>query len=113
MKLYVSQNHRGEGKFPTFPKGTRVVNLSPCANYPNWFSCEIVGMKTYVSADFLEGNVLNRDYNPTELMVQVGDSVELLEVHFNGLWFASTKKLAGYPSLSFARHHDNEKVIVS
>lgn len=82
MKLYVSQNHRGEGKFPTFPKGTRVVNLSPCSNYPNWFSCEIVGMKTYVSADFLEGNVLNRDYNPTELMVQVGDSVELLEVHF-------------------------------
>ncbi len=52
MKLYVSQNHRGEGEFPTFPKGTRVVNLSPCSNYPNWFSCEIGGMKTYVSADF-------------------------------------------------------------
>lgn len=82
MQLVVCQNHEGEGRFPTFSKGTVVENLAPCSNYPNWFSCKIEGMETYVSTDFLEGKTLNRAYNPTELVVQAGDVVELLEVHY-------------------------------
>ncbi len=82
MKLYVYQDHKGEGEFPTFRKGTRVDNLSSCSNYPQWFSCDIEGWQTYVPIHFLDRQMLNCDYNPTELAVKEGDVVELLSVHF-------------------------------
>ncbi len=82
MKLKVIENHIGEGQFPMFIKGTQVNNLQPCAVYPNWFSCEIEGYKTYVPSHFVENNTLLVDYNPTEIDIEANELVELLELHY-------------------------------
>lgn len=82
MLLTVIQNHQGEGLFPTFSIGTFVNHMVPCENYPNWFSCEIEGYKTYVPKHFVVDNRLIVDYNPTELVVKAGDQVILLALHY-------------------------------
>ncbi|MGT2895000.1 hypothetical protein ACVRZR_01260 [Streptococcus entericus] len=79
--LKVTKAHQGEGSFPTFSIGTPVHHMIPCEKYPNWFSCDIVGHKTYVPNHFVVANRLIVDYNPTELVVTVGDQVAMLECH--------------------------------
>lgn len=82
MKLKVIERHQGEGVFPTFLKGTLVQHIQPCTSYPNWLSCSIDGWKTYVPIHFVENHRLTRDYNPTELQVEMGVLVDLLELHY-------------------------------
>lgn len=109
MQLVVCQNHKGEGEFPTFRKGTRVDNLSSCLNYPQWFSCDIEGWQTYVLIHFLDQQILNCDYNPTELEVKEGDVVELLSVHFQ--WaVVQHQEEVGCPLKFFAPFYRNCKL---
>ena len=82
MQLITVNDHQGESKFPLFPKGTAVKILAECENYPNWLSAEIEGHFVYVPDHFIEKNQLVIDYNPTELVVEKGEVVELLELHY-------------------------------
>ncbi len=80
MQATVIQNHPGEGVFPTFPKGTAVALKDACTHYLHWYACEIAGCKTYVPEAFVSDGVLVRDYNPTELVQNAGDRIEVLEI---------------------------------
>lgn len=82
MKVTVMTDHQSEGIFPTFAKGVPVEHLSPCAKYPNWHQCQILGHNTYVPSHFVNNHHLATDYNPTELTVVKGDIVEVLEIHY-------------------------------
>ena len=91
MQVQMVVQHDGEGQFPTFPKGSS-VNMSPKADehFLHWHACEIEGIPTFVPASFVEGRVLLRDYNPTELICAKGDIVEILEI-VNAWLFAKSK----------------------
>jgi hypothetical protein len=81
MKLKVVQKHDGEGQFPTFKKGARVTLTGEESTYfKHWFPCEIEGHQTYIPRTFFENDVLVRDYNPTELVQDVGDIITVKEV---------------------------------
>lgn len=82
MRLIVTKFHRGEGQFPLFPKGSVVKLKAECPQYLNWFECEIDGYSTYAPRHFIQQNQLIRDYNPTELVANENDIVELLELHY-------------------------------
>ena len=90
LKILVMEDHgRYEGQsFPLFSKGTPVSELMPGADneYLHWFPCVIEGHKTFVPDVFVTGGVLNRDYNPTEIEVEHGQTVELVEVVFEWLY---------------------------
>lgn len=82
MELKVIANHQGEGVFPTFKKGSCVNMKAPCREYLNWYVCEIEGYSTYIPVHFVEDNQLLVDYNPTELVIQANEVVELSELHY-------------------------------
>ena len=77
MKVRVVDRHDGEGQFPTFDAGEFVHDLQPCVESAHWLSCTINGFSTYVPDAYVENTTLNRRYNPTEL---VADKDEILEV---------------------------------
>ena len=86
MKLVVMQRHEGEGVFPLFRKGTAVRLLdTEEAVEGNWFPCDIQGHLTYIPPMFLTDGVLNRNYNPTEMVAEEGKTVDLMEVVFEWL----------------------------
>ena len=78
MTVKVVRKHLGEGDFPTFMKGTEVTMKDECTHFLNWYACNIEGYQTYVPDCFVSVGKLVRDYNPTELVQDVGD---MLEVH--------------------------------
>ena len=80
MKLVVTKRHLGEGIFPTFEAGTKVHALSPCKHYHNWTAGTLNGYETYLPMDYIDGGVLMRQYNPTELVATENSVVELIEV---------------------------------
>jgi len=81
MKVKVIQDHLGEGKFPTFSRGTKVeLTGGECTDFLHWFPCEIEGHETYIPESFLSEGVLTRDYNPTELIQNIGDIVRVKEI---------------------------------
>ncbi|QGM81721.1 hypothetical protein A6A10_08685 [Otariodibacter oris] len=82
MKLCVIESHNGEGKFPTFSKGSVIKNLALYEKYPNWYACQINGYDTYVPIDFITNDTLNQNYNPTELQIKKGEVVELLALYY-------------------------------
>jgi len=79
-------NHNGEGNFPFFKKCTEVSGMMACEHTEHWFSCVIEGHETYVPETFIAGNELARDYDPTELVIEKGKTVVLLEVVFTWLY---------------------------
>lgn len=83
MQTIVYKNHDGEGSFPLFPKGTKVENILPCPPYEFWSSCTIDGYSTYIANSFISKGLLNRDYNPTELIASKGETVTILEIAFD------------------------------
>ncbi|MDF9824889.1 hypothetical protein M2475_001180 [Breznakia sp. PF5-3] len=99
MEVYVIENHDGEGKFPTFPKGSKVENIIPCKQYTYWSSGVIDGYETYIPNTYIENNCLNCDYNPTELVVKAKDCVELIKVVFD--WGYVKSKHGEYGWLPF------------
>ncbi|MBL1228646.1 hypothetical protein IW492_05285 [Enterococcus sp. BWB1-3] len=80
MKLVVTERHLGEGVFPTFSEGTIVTNLTLCEHYHNWTGGTIEGYDTYFPVDYIDGDTLTREYNPTELIATENSIVELIEV---------------------------------
>ena len=82
MKAKVICKHDGEGLFPTFAKGTKVIITgSECTHFLHWFPCEIEGHLTYIPKAFLNDDLtLARDYNPTELVLDEGSIIEIKEI---------------------------------
>jgi len=91
MKVKVIQNHTGEGQFPRFPTGAKVTLTGKEDDYfRQWFPCEIEGHQTYIPESFMNDGVLLIDYNPTELVQNVGDILEVQEI-VNAWLFASNE----------------------
>jgi len=83
MKVQMSRPCRWEhpGEFPTFKKGTPVsLAQEECINFLGWYACEIEGHETYAPITFVCNGKLTRDYNPTELIQEVGDVLEVQEI---------------------------------
>ena len=49
-------------------------------DYPGWYACDISGYQPYVPAAFVHEGALTRNYNPTELIPQIGDVLEIQEI---------------------------------
>ena len=49
-------------------------------HFLHWFPCVIEGYETYAPEAFLHDGKLIRDYNPTELVAEVGEILEVREI---------------------------------
>lgn len=97
MKVKVIQAHTGEGIFPKFTKGTPVLlGSEACEQYPHWWPCEIHGCKTYVPEYFVVDRKLTRDYNPSELVQDVGDILAVQEIVYSWLLATNDKGVTGW-----------------
>jgi hypothetical protein len=111
MKLRVIVAHGGFGDvpFPTFAKGTPVSGLTPDDEYQthaeaiwgeecveHWVSCTIEGRDTFISNTFITNGALNRDYNPTEIIVKSGQILTLIELAFEWLYVQDESGNAGW-----------------
>ncbi len=96
MKLLVVDAHEGEGVFPLFAKGTAVEYLAQCKNYEHWFACRMNGIETYAPDTICKNGVLIQDYNPTELVAEANDVVELLEVAFEWMYVKNSSGEVGW-----------------
>lgn len=96
MRVLVVEKHDGEGRFPEFRKGTVVRDLSPCAHYAHWFACAIDCYQTYLPDVYLDGEKLNRAYNPTELIAVPGETVELLDILYEWLYVENQNGETGW-----------------
>ena len=91
MKVKIIQTHLGEGQFPTFEKGAAVsLGEESCSHFLHWWPCVIEGHETYVPENFISDGKLSRNYNPTELIQEVGDIVEVQEIVY--AWLLATNK---------------------
>jgi len=85
------------GDFPTFAKGTPVrMAQEEEADFPGWYACDIMGHKPYVPAAFVSDGKLSRDYNPTELIQEVGDILEVREIVHAWLLATNDKGITGW-----------------
>jgi len=97
MRVQVVQNHPGEGQFPTFETGTTVMLAEEsCTHFLHWYACEIAGHETYVPACFVRDGKLTRDYNPTELIQEAGDILEVQEIVCAWLLATNTQGVTGW-----------------
>ena len=96
MKVRVIANHPGEGQFPNFAAGTPVVLKEACTHFIYWHSCEIEGHQTYIPECFISDGVLVRDYDPTELVQQTGDILEVQEIVYAWLLATNDKGITGW-----------------
>jgi len=88
MRVRVIAQHPGEGTFPTFVKGTAVTTGEECTHFLHWYPCVIEGHETYVPECFVTSGKLSCDYNPTELVAEFGDILEVQEVVY--AWLIAT-----------------------
>jgi hypothetical protein len=86
MQLVVFEKHDGEGELPLFSKGTAVNSFAPVDDNSHWFSCVLNDHNTYIPETFVTEGVLNRDYNPTELVALRGQTVTLLNIIFEWVY---------------------------
>ena len=96
MKVKVIKNHLGEGVFPTFEKGTEVTVKETCTHFLHWYACEIAGYQTYIPSIFVSEGKLTRNYNPTELIQNEGDIVEVQEIIYAWLIATNEKGVTGW-----------------
>jgi len=96
MKVKVMVKHDGYGQFPTFKKGTAVTIKEEDAHFLNWYACEIEGRQTWVPKTFFLGGALTRNYNPTELIQQEGDILEVKEIVYAWLIAADSEGITGW-----------------
>ena len=69
------------GTFPTFEKGTPVsLAQKEDEDFLGWYACEIAGHTPYVPITFVRDGMLTRDYNPTELIQEIGDILVVSEI---------------------------------
>ena len=76
------------GIFPTFAKETKVAIKQEDKDFRGWHEAEIEGHQTFIPKHFVSDGKLVRDYNPTELVGEVGDLVEVQEIHH--AWLLAT-----------------------
>jgi len=96
MKLMVTDNHDGEGKFPLFKKGTAVNNFTLVDDESHWYSCVIDGHSTYIPDTYVVDGVLSQDYDPTEIIVTKGQIVTLIAIVFEWLYVEDENGAAGW-----------------
>ena len=97
MKVKVVCEHLGEGQFPTFTKGSKVILTGDeCTHFVNWFPCEIDGYQTYIPKGFFENGFLSRDYNPTELIQNAGDVLQVREIVYAWLFASNESGQTGW-----------------
>jgi len=96
MKVKVIKNHSGEGIFPTFEKGTEVMVKEACTHFLHWYACKIAGYQTYIPSIFVSEGKLTRNYNPTELIQNEGDIVEVQEIVYAWLIATNEKGVTGW-----------------
>ena len=88
MELVVVEKFDGPefGVFPLFPKGTTLEVVGKDEEYPHWFPCIINGMGFWTPDTYLVDGVLNRDFNPTSLLMVKGQIVTLIDLVFEWLY---------------------------
>lgn len=96
MKVKVIERHDGEGRFPTFVKGTTVRITEACTHYLHWYACTIEDCATYVASSYVVDGKLIRDYNPTELVQNLGDILEVKEITNSWLYATNENKISGW-----------------
>jgi len=96
MKVKIIKEHLGEGQFPNFKKGTPVTMKEECTHFLNWCACDIQGHQTYVPKTFVCNGKLTRNYNPTELIQESGDIVEVNEIVYAWLLATNNKGITGW-----------------
>ena len=96
MKIKVIAQHLGEGEFPTFVQGSVVLVGEECSHFLHWFPCEIEGYKTYIPESFVCDGKLTRDYNPTELIAEVGEVLEVQKIFYAWLLATNAKGITGW-----------------
>ena len=84
MRVKVIKKHPSEWEFlefPTFEKGTKVTMAKEeDLQFFDWYACNIAGHETFVPTSFVCDGALTRAYNPTELVQEVGDVLEVQEI---------------------------------
>lgn len=96
MKVTVIAQHHGEGAFPTFVKGSTVKMGDEDTHFLRWYPCVIEGHETYVPECFVQNSKLIRDYNPTELIAEVGDVLEVREIIYAWLMVTNSEGITGW-----------------
>ena len=96
MKVKVITQHLGEGIFPTFNKGTIISVGDECSHFLNWYPCDINGYKTYIPKIYFTDNKLTCDYNPTELVAEVGEVLDVHEIVYAWLYATNNKGDTGW-----------------
>ncbi len=98
MFVKVVEKHDGEGTFPTFTTGTQVNLIEKCAFYLNWSKCVINGCETYVPDSYVKDGLLIVDYNPTELICDLDDTIEVKQIVFAWIYGKKGKVEGWIPS---------------
>ena len=96
MKVNVIEKHDGEGQFPTFSKGTLVSVKEACTHYRHWYACKIDTYFTYIPESYIVNGKLIQDYNPTELVQNVGDIVTVKAIVYGWLFAVNEDKKCGW-----------------
>jgi len=108
MKVKVIQRHFGEGIFPSFEKGTQVILGEETNHFPHWYACEIKGHQTYIADSFVRDGKLLIGYNPTELVQEVGDILEVHEIVYDWLLAENDKGIKGWIPVEAILHEDDK-----
>ena len=99
MKVKVVRTSKWEfpGVFSTFEKGTPItLACEEDADFSGWYACEIAGRRPYVPEVFVRDGKLTRDYNPTELIQEIGDILEVREIVYAWLLATNDKGITGW-----------------
>ncbi|MCL2593770.1 MAG: SH3 domain-containing protein [Defluviitaleaceae bacterium] len=98
MKVKIVRPYRWEhpGEFPTFEKGTPVSLDKEDTDFLGWYACEILGHNPYVPITFVSDGKLTRDYNPTELIQELGDILEVQEIVNAWLFVTNDAGITGW-----------------
>jgi|GEM_PF-868094 len=68
-------------EFDEFRAGTKVeMAEDEDKEFKGWYAAVIEGRDTFVPKSYVEDGVLTVDYNPTELIVKVGDKLRVLKI---------------------------------
>jgi len=99
MKVQVTRSSRWEhpGEFPSFKKGTPVtLAAEEGKHFLGWYACDIEGYTTYIPKIFVDEGKLVRDYDPTELIQDAGDILEVNEIIFAWLLATNDNGVTGW-----------------
>ena len=98
MKVKVIRPSRWEppGAFPTFDAGTPITLDEEGTHFLGWYACDISGHKSYVPNVFVRDGKLTRDYNPTELIQEPGDILDVQEIVYAWLLATNDRGVTGW-----------------